>query len=563
MSDSDLSAATVPVVAEAEWHKLSSRKLLIDPLKALRGAVVPLGFALFGLGNADRNLLFFAPLGVLLVLAAGTVPYLTTRYRTTATQFELRKGLLSRSTATAPLDRVRSIDLEATLLHRLLGVTKVQIGTGVDDDRLVLDSLDVPRAEALRQQLFARRDAVRAAEHLPTAPVVRQPHGSHPDASQPDGSQPGDAGAPVGPPTPQLPPAPEEVLATFRPAWARFAPFNLARLVVMGAALGFLGQFADDLPFLNREHAEGAVHWVAQFALLLVVGVALVGALVLWTVTAVTGYLTQWWGFRLTRQDGSLHLSHGLFTTRSVQVEEQRVRGVALEESLLMRLVRGADLSTLATGTGTGTTQVVPPCPRPVAVEVGARVLGTGEPLVRPLVPHGARATRRSLLRGLWPAWLLVAVAGILQLGLPGSFGRWLEENVEATWFLLAAGVAAVLGLLAGWAASRHLGHLLTSDHVTAGHGIGTRRRTVLETGGIIGWVLRESFFQRRAGLATLVATTAAGDERVTLRDIPRDLALRVALGATPEVWAPFLSQTATSAGGRRRVGGWGSGLGL
>ena len=37
--------------------------------------------------------------------------------------------------------RIRTVDLEATLLHRILGLAKVQIGTGVDAARLTLDAL--------------------------------------------------------------------------------------------------------------------------------------------------------------------------------------------------------------------------------------------------------------------------------------------------------------------------------------------------------------------------------------------------------------------------------------
>ena len=44
-----------------------------------------------------------------------------------------------------PLDRVRTVDLTASPIHRLLGLTTVRIGTGTastgDDDSLDLDGL--------------------------------------------------------------------------------------------------------------------------------------------------------------------------------------------------------------------------------------------------------------------------------------------------------------------------------------------------------------------------------------------------------------------------------------
>jgi putative membrane protein len=51
----------------------------------------------------------------------------------------------------------------------------------------------------------------------------------------------------------------------------------------------------------------------------------------------------------------------------------------------------------------------------------------------------------------------------------------------------------------------------------------------VLDTAGIIGFTVRRSFFQRRAGLATLIATTAAGRHRYSIPDVPVDEAWRIA----------------------------------
>ncbi len=81
-------------------------------------------------------------------------------------------------------------------------------------------------------------------------------------------------------------------------------------------------------------------------------------------------------------------------------------------------------------------------------------------------------------------------------------------------------------------ASYRHLGHALAPDpaaptHLVVGHAQAARVRTVLETDGIIGWVVTESWFQRRLGLVDLVATTAAGAEKVVVHDVPRERAVR------------------------------------
>ena len=57
----------------------------------------------------------------------------------------------------------------------------------------------------------------------------------------------------------------------------------------------------------------------------------------------------------------------------------------------------------------------------------------------------------------------------------------------------------------------------------------------------MIGWNLRSTWFQRRAGLTTLVATTAGGSQAVPVLDVPDDEAVQVARSALPDLVAQFL----------------------
>ena len=285
--------------------RLSPLKLLLDPVKAVAQFVVPVVIALVGISRSDTRFWpIIFPLVVLGPLVLGALPWLTTHYRLTGTQIQVRSGILNKKTSTAPLDRVRSVDLEASLLHRILGLQKVQIGTGVDDDRITLDALAAADAQALRTTLLTRRAV---AEQQAAPATVGQPDDLSPD--QPDGP---------APPVPRRPPAPAVPLARIDWSWLRFAPFSLGRLVLLFGGLGVLSQFADDLPIWNEETATSAWQWLTQFAVAAIVLVLSVSALALWLVVSVAGYVLQWWGFRLVREHGSLHLTSGLVTTRSI-----------------------------------------------------------------------------------------------------------------------------------------------------------------------------------------------------------------------------------------------------
>ena len=496
------------------YVRLSPLKLLLDPVKAVGQMVVPVVIALVGISRSDTEFWpIILPLVVLGPLVLGALPWLTTHYRLTGTQIQVRSGILNKTTSTAPLDRVRSVDLEASLLHRVLGLQKVQIGTGVDDDRITLDALAAADAQALRTTLLTRR-AVAEQQAVP-APAAE----------------------PVAAPPPP-PVAPAQPLARIDWSWLRFAPFSLGRLVLVAGGLGVLSQFADDLPIWNQETATSAWQWLTQFAIAAIAVVLSVGALALWLVISVAGYVLQWWGFRLVREHGSLHLTSGLVTTRSITVEEAKVRGVEMTEPVLMRLVGGAELSTLATGVADGVTQVLPPCPRGVAVAVGEAVLERPGPLTGGLVEHGPRARRRAWLRQLRHA---LGILVVLAVG-------WWWFDLTWWWLAVIGSGSLALAAAAGQAQYHHLGHTLAGDHLVAGSGTFARIRTVLETDGIIGWVVSQTWWQRRAGLADLTATTAAGTERVLVRDVRLDVAVALADRATPGLLADFVEPRAGTA---------------
>ena len=485
----------------ADWQRLDPRMLLVDPVRTLGRFTVPIVVTFVGVGSANTGLgVMMLPLFVAVALLVGMLPWLTTHYRLTATQLQVRRGLLQRTTLTAPLDRIRSVDLEASLLRRLLSVTKVLIGTGVDDKRISLDALSVDKAHELRHFLLVASGA-EAAPGTSAEPV---------------------SGEPV---------ADEHELARIDWSWLRFAPFSLSRLVIVAGAIGALSQFADQIPLADT--VRSAWHEVSDQSLLLVIAVATVVLAVGWVIVAVGGYVVQWWDMRLTRGHGQLRLTAGLFTTRATSVEERRLRGVQLVEPALLRLVRGAELNALATGVGSGgVIKLLPPCPRPVCVRVGEDILETPEPLTVKLLQHGLAARRRCHVRAqrvTFAVALATVVASVLL-----DWSAWVALVVVP----LVATVCAVAAELR----YGQLGHQLTADHLVSGTGALDRRRTALERDGIIGWVVAQTWFQRRVGLATLVATTAAGPERVLIHDVPLDRALEIADAATPGLLTPFLT---------------------
>ena len=503
--------------------------LLVHPVRAVGSMIVPLALVLFGVtrgGDDDGGPQVWLWIGLaapVLAVLFGLLAWHFTRYRFTAEQLQLRTGWLNRKLVTAPLDRIRSVDLESSVLHRLLGLTKAEIGTGVDTTKITLDGLPREHAATLRVQLLAR-------SHLAQDEVAEAVAGA--DAPAPPASdgipQEGRSGVPGAR---SGAPDPEEELARINWSWLRYAPFSLSSLVVVAGALGVLGQFGDDLPLDEIEAVEGAWQWVvAQAVVLLVVGALLV-IVVSWLIVSTLAYVLNWWNLRLVREGGKIRTTRGLLTTRSQTIESGKIRGVLMTEQFLLRFVRGAELTALATGVGAdGTAKLLPPAPRRVVQDVGHQLLEEDGPLTMTLTGHGPKARRRIHVSNQWGTLFVAALSAVPTYALDfWWFATW------PWWVPLAVlGAVGLLNALIAESAWRNLGHGLTDEHLVVQTGAVIRSREVLERAGVIGWVVHQSFFQRRLGLADLTATTAAGNERFVAPNIPVTMAVDLADRATP-----------------------------
>jgi putative membrane protein len=241
------------------------------------------------------------------------------------------------------------------------------------------------------------------------------------------------------------------------------------------------------------------------------------------------------WGFTLSRDvDGrSFHVRRGLLTTRETSIDTDRLRGLEVHEPLGLRLGGGRRLNAVVTGLNrrsAESTALVPAAPRSVVVGVGEHVLGEAGPLHTDLVQHGPQAFRRRLVRAVVPMALVPAALGVA-VGLTGL----------PLWVVLAALPLPVVGLALGLDRYARLGHALTPGHLVVRWGSLRGRRDVLQRTGIIGWNIRQSFFQRRAGLVSLVATTAAGQQSYEILDVPEAVAVALADVAVPGLLTDFV----------------------
>ncbi|MGW3965230.1 PH domain-containing protein [Amycolatopsis sp. NPDC005003] len=480
-------------VAEAAgWRRLDRRTLGVTAI-LMAGVAVSAGTPI-AIGTRS---LWLLPAAALLVGAGVLAEYVRwrhTRFRCTAERLEIEFRFAVHTRKSLPRERIRTADLTANPLHRAFGVAALAIGTG-QRDRITLSPLARADAEALRAELLHR---------IP------------------------------GPSTQDGP------LATLDPRWIRYAPVSFVAPALGLAAFGSLFKVADWFGA-----GGGLLRWLLHFFGELPLAASILLLLALALVVGVAGamglFAEMWWHYRLDREPrGTLRVRRGLLTTRSITVEERRLRGVELVEPLGARLAGAARVDAIATGMQqdddeTEAKTLLPAAPKAVAHDVAARVLGERIEAVE-LAPHPVAARGRRLR---WA--LLTALAPVLVLLLLGVLLTDVLLVLAAALAVVALPVAVLLAL----DAYRGLGHGVRGRYLVTRAGSVRRSTAVLTREGVIGWTVKQSVFQRRRGLATFTATTAAGAGAYAIRDADAAEGLAFAVEAVPGVLAQFASAPA------------------
>ncbi|KAA5837303.1 PH domain-containing protein [Saccharopolyspora hirsuta] len=497
-------------VIDGQWRRQDPRTIASVGLLVLAPMVPTVGImTLSGAGIGAILLtaaLWFA--GALALAGLVAVDWWFAWYRITPERFELRKGAVTRNHLSIPRERIRSVDLTAGPSHRVFGITTVKVGTGGqggDSSELKLDAILRAHAESLRHELLFGDSSTVAGEEAAAEP------------------------------------AESTTLARLNPAWLAYSALSVTLILIVWGAIGSaVGSFRELLLSMGIFSAIGET--VQTTALWLVIAIAAGLALVVGVVGAFALSLEMWWGFRLSRDRGdTLQVKRGLLTTRSVSLEERRLRGVELVEPLLLRWSGGARLAAVATGLKQKKEEnqpdnktLMPPAPRAAVQRTSAAVLREPRPPSEvPLRRHPRAALRRRI------NWALMAATPILIAAVVTAVLGWIP-----VWLAVTAVVVAVLTFL-GFAvdAYRNLGHQLTDRYLIARSGSGIRRTVVLQRDGVIGWKMSRTLFQRRSGLMTVGATTAAGNSIYEVHDVGEEEGLELAREALPGLLAPFLEQ--------------------
>jgi putative membrane protein len=408
-------------------------------------------------GSAAPLLVAFVLLGIVALI----LEWRAFRYRVSGGNLVIDRGVVRRSSRVVPLDRIRSVDVTATAVHRALGLVQVEVeaaagGRGKAD--LTLVAVTPEAAAELRDRLLAGRSGAEPEEAPPEPSVLYR--------------------------------ATPSALAVAGATSGRYVLAPLALIGVMwNLAENVPGGGIEDLGDAVLDRAPSGAVWFVLLAVGVLAAAAALGAL---------GSLLVDWAFVLTGDGERLVATRGLLTRRAVTIDRARVRGVDVGDSPLRRPLGLVSVRAVAGGVagGAGGRATLAPIVETEAAAHLVRVLDPAAPgLQVGLATHPRAARGRRLVRAVGPPAGAALLAALL--------GAW--------WGVVALLALAAVGVPLAIDRYRQLGHRFDGERVVVREGSLSRRWSEFDPAAVVAYDMRRSPGQARAGLCTLVLHLGQG----------------------------------------------------
>ncbi|MFB6070742.1 MAG: PH domain-containing protein [Halanaeroarchaeum sp.] len=446
----------------------------LDPLTLLLeggGRAVGAGVAGFTIGSvlggtlAERRMVpdvgLLAGIPLAIVFAGVAVGYEVAHYRhfayeLTGDSLDITSGVFFRREREIPLDRIQNVDISRDVLARLVGVASVAIETaGGGQTEARLRYVSEGEARRLQEEIQRRkRSATRttAAEETADATLLFE-----------------------------------------------LDDRDLMILSVLSLDPRLFSVLLAFTPLLGSE----AVPSFATTSSVVLIGLGATGVVLsavgLWALSAGATFV-RFYGFKLHRAGDELRYERGLIQRYEGSIPLSKVQTLAIDENVLMRRFGFASLSVETAGYAPGSTPsggseaAIPLASRDRLYDLATEI----EPFDPPeLERPPERARRRYLVRYS----LVVGAIAALAFGVSELLVRY------PWWVVLALFVGVPIAADRKW---RHRGWALGDDYAFVRNGFWRRRTHVVPDFRVQTVIERQTIFQRRWSLGSVVIDTAS-----------------------------------------------------
>lgn len=461
-----------------QFRRLHPLTLLVRLLKSLPALIILLLPALRG-ETVDQWTLLTAILYGLLAFSLILAHYFRFRYALTPRELILESGVLTHRRRSIPIDRIQNVQIERTLLARLLGLSRVRIETaGSAETEGEIAFVRLSEAQRLKDQVQVFRSG----------------------------------------------PAPE---VAWQPERMLLFTMSLRQLLRSGAfrfSLVYLAGIFSGMEYLNLTPEDlidwvvrGRLHWVQeafeQTPLLATITTLLLAALLGW-IAGIVVHVVRFYGFQLWQEGERYYRRSGLLTVAEAALPRRRIQALVIRTNPLMQRFGWYVLEAQLMGLDRQMQGVQTLAPFGRLTEI-QRIAADVWPIALPSEWQrvSPRMIRRATMR-----YLLLGTGLLLALGWIWPAVRW-----------LLAGLPLGAPLMA-WLQYRRHGYALREQYLFIRQGVFRHRIWCLPYQKMQVFSMTRSLFQRRWKLASL-QIDMAGSPTVgspQLRDLPEAAAAQL-----------------------------------
>lgn len=459
-----------------------------------------------GSAGETRLTLTFALMYAVITVPLIIIRYLRFRYWIEDDEIVVHSGVLTRRKRNIPVDRIQNIEIQQSLLPRLMGMAQVRLDTaGSTSSEGQLEYVSLKEAHTIRRIVreFQRAEQMQATlaqtggrqgNKARAAAPLRPPPALSPDGLQAGTLHAADTGEGKATPTNEgdesstplltMPPLRVVLMGAYR--------FSLLFIVLLLSATQYLQLDPEQLAdLLFRGPLQDAATVIAESPWLYGSLVVFTAAVLSWLTGILTTFV-RYYGFKLWLEGDKLQRKHGLLTLQEGTIPLKRVQTLILRSNPFMEL-RGwfrLELQTMGYDVDEqGYHVVVPFAQRNELLSIARNI----RPLALPETFHSVSpiTIRRHFVR--YTVALLAIVIPLAQL--------W-----STAWWGL--GLVPFLGLFA-YLHYRNHGYATTGNMLFIRRGVIRRYIFAVPLDKMQVFMNRASIFQRRLGLKSLSVDTA------------------------------------------------------
>ncbi|WP_231710607.1 PH domain-containing protein [Gracilibacillus suaedae] len=290
----------------SEPKRLHPAGMIFNIFQAIRHSVF--GFLPLVIIAVGNDAWFYVILGasilIVLIILFSVLSWLRYTYQLEEDQIRIEQGILIRKKRTISKHRIQSIDLSQNIIHRIFGLTKVQIETAGSDHRIdaALSAVTMADGKMLHDQLKYKKQVTETDENGEDQDLKEEVHEQD---------------------HPQQQITPKALFV----AGSTSGSFGII-LGLAGLAFSELETFIPDR-FYNQ-----ATEWLFSQAVQVLIALAVVVLILLW-VLGILSTIIQYWNFTITRYDKELFITRGLLEKKQSTIPLKRIQAVGIKETII------------------------------------------------------------------------------------------------------------------------------------------------------------------------------------------------------------------------------------